>query len=94
MIYNVPKSAKTELCALLASINRSSILKSRTRLRCVQHGLQRVREVYSGSHTCHLDCGCHRSIATSGSSELLDTEIARLEREIEREEKQREGTLV
>lgn len=82
-VYNVPQKAKTELAHLLASINRSMILKSRTRLRCVQHGLQPVREVYSASHTAVLACGCKRSTATLGAEKLLEKEIKRLESEIE-----------
>lgn len=93
--YNVPQKARTQLAHLLQSINRSSILKRKTRLRCVNpdHGVRDVREVY-GSRTVLLACGCKRPVSTLGAAHLLSAEIDKLEHEIEREEKQREETLV
>lgn len=80
--YNVPRRAQTELTHLLAEINRSAVLKRKTRLRCREHGLQPVRQVYSGAREALLECECKRTIATLGAERLLARQIANLEQQI------------
>lgn len=81
-IYDVPIQARTELTHLLTEINRSAVLKRKTRLRCREHGLQPVRQVHSCAREALLGCGCKRTVATLGAERLLARQIANLEKQI------------
>ena len=88
-LRDVPISPRGELRRLLDSINRRRLLVTGVRLFCFEcQRVQQVREVFTSSRICELACQHRRSLATGGQSDLLETQIAKLETAVEQAEEQ------
>ena len=60
-------------------VNRHRFLSTQSKLFCVEHGLQAVRDFFSGSDIAALSCGCRRPIFFRRPEDVEAYEAARRE---------------
>ena len=60
-------------------VNRHRFLSTQSKLFCVEHGLQAVRDFFSGSDIAALSCGCRRPIFFRRPEDIAAYEAARRE---------------
>jgi hypothetical protein len=64
----------------LKSFNRLSLLRSKSSLRCAEHGVQRITDVFP-SREVLLACGCRRQSSLRSDSEVVAFDAESRERQ-------------